>query len=88
MRMTTKQTKILGCLCDKNADGSEVDLDQLLEALRAEYHWETTKPSLQFSLRRLIEGGLVTKLNRQIRRGRLRAILTITPLGLRMMGRL
>lgn len=86
MRMTPKQNLILTVLCDKNRDGSEVDLDQLIEELRGR-GWETTKPSLQFSLRRLIGYALVEKKDREVRRGRRRAVLAVTDLGRRVMGK-
>lgn len=81
MRMTNKQVKILGCLIDKNPDGTEMDLDQLLEKLRDGYQWDTSKASIQFSLRRLISYGLIVKQDREVRRNRKRAILAVTDLG-------
>lgn len=87
MRMTTKQIAILNSLIDRNADGSALDLDQLLERLETTHRWVTTKPSLQFSLRCLIEYGLVMKEEREIRRGRKRAVLSVTDLGKKVMGR-
>lgn len=87
MRMTTKQVALLTCLADKNTDGSHLDLDQLLDRLRDVYKWETTKPSIQFSIRALIEEGVVQKEIREKRRGRQRAVLSLTPLGLAVLGR-
>lgn len=87
MRMTTKQIQLLTCLANKNPDGSNLDLDQLLDQLADNHNWETTKASLQFSIRTLINEGVVKKEAREKRRGRLRAVLSITPLGLSVLGR-
>lgn len=85
MRLTDNQLKILKILLDKNPDGSEVDLDQLLEILSVQYDWETSKAALQWSLRKLISLELVERRATQIRRQRARRILTLTPLGIRVM---
>lgn len=85
MRLTDNQLKILKILLDKNPDGTDVDLDQLLEVLSVEYDWETTKAALQWSLRKLISLELVERRETQIRRQRARRILTLTPLGIRVM---
>jgi DNA-binding PadR family transcriptional regulator len=85
--MTKKQVTLMSCLADKNSDGSELDLDQLLSRLRDEYQWETTKPSIQFSIRRLISEKVVEKKIREKRRGRQRAVLALTDLGFRVLGR-
>lgn len=87
MRMTSKQIILLTCLADKNPDGSFLDLDQLLDKLRDDYRWETTKASLQFSIRTLISEDCVRKLAREKRRNRQRAVLAITELGLQVLGR-
>lgn len=87
MRMTTKQVVLMTCLADKNADGSFIDLDQLLSRLRDEFKWDTTKPSIQFSIRRLIAEGVVEKKPREKRRNRQRAVLALTELGMRVLGR-
>lgn len=86
MKLTDNQIKILVCLIDKNEDGSKLDLDQLLDNLADRYGWHTTKPSLQFSLRGLIEQGLVSRLGKELRRQRQRRILECTELGHRVMG--
>lgn len=87
MRMTSKQVILMTCLADKNPDGSELDLDQLLNKLRDVYAWDTTKPSLQFSIRRLVAEGVVEKLVREKRRKRQRAVLALTELGSQVLGR-
>ncbi len=87
MRMTSKQVILLTCLADKNPDGTELDLDQLLDKLKDDHKWETTKPSLQFSIRTLVAEGVVEKAPREKRRNRQRAVLRITDLGLKVLGR-
>lgn len=86
MRLTDNQLKILRVLADKNADGSDVDLDQLLDTLAVEYDWVTSKAALQWSLRQLINLEVVERMGREVRRNRARRILRLTPLGLKVMG--
>lgn len=57
---------------------SWLDMDQLLEALP----YETTKESLQFSLRHLIKRGYLVNGEPETRRGRNRRILVPTTLAL------
>ncbi|WEU67471.1 hypothetical protein [Xanthomonas phage JGB6] len=70
----------------KNSDGSDVDLDQLLDVLAVEYDWVTTKAALQWSLRQLIKLELVDRMDKEIRRKRARRILRLSPLGEKVMG--
>jgi DNA-binding PadR family transcriptional regulator len=86
MKITENQARILSVLVEGNPDGSIVDLDQLLDRLRVDFHWATTKPSLQFSLRQLIKAGLVNRLGQELRRQRNRRLLQITDLGRSVMG--
>lgn len=86
MRLTDNQLKILKVLSDRNADGTEVDLDQLLEVLAVEYDWVTSKAALQWSLRQLIKMELVERLGREVRRHRARRLLKLTELGVKVMG--
>lgn len=60
------------------AENSPISLDDVL--LRLPY--ETTKQSFQFTLRALIQRGLVEKLPRQNIGGKSRRMLQITPIGL------
>jgi predicted transcriptional regulator len=53
------------------------DLDQVLERCKR----QTTKSSIQFTVRALIMAGLIEKLPQQERRGRMRAIFKATTLG-------
>lgn len=86
MRLTDNQLKILRVLGNKNADGSDLDLDQLLDVLAVEYDWVTTKAALQWSLRQLIKLELVERMGREVRRKRARRILKLSPLGIKVMG--
>ena len=81
MHLTTKQLHILSTVIKGNPDGSFIDLDQLLERLP----YETTKQSIQFSIRALIAKKLLMKHPREKRRGRSRVILSATDLGYRIM---
>jgi len=86
--LTDKQTKILTVLCDGSMEDDEVfvDIDQLLERLNHQHGWKTTKQSMQFSIRALINRGLMVKNGKEIRRGRRRVILAPTAAGYRIMG--
>lgn len=78
-RFTAKQVDVLENILKGDGSGGFIDTDQLLERLS----YETTKKSLQFSIRFLVNRGLVEKKGREIRRGRLRAVYTLTPDALR-----
>lgn len=86
MRLTDNQLKILRVLSEKNKDGSDVDLDQLLDVLAVEYDWVTSKAALQWSLRQLIKLELVERMGKEVRRNRARRILKLSPLGMKVMG--
>lgn len=78
MTLTEKQIEQLRVICPGNSDGTDLDIDEILERLS----YRTTKNSFQFSLRALINKGLVVKGARAVRRGRERQTITPTPLGL------
>jgi predicted transcriptional regulator len=80
-RLTCKQGQILTALLKGNADGDFLDIDQLVEAVP----YDTTKQSMQFSLRALIKHNLVEKREREKRRGRLRNILAPTSAAVKIM---
>jgi len=60
-----------------NDNGTPTDLDQVIERLK----YETTKESVQFSIRALIKHGLIEKLGSDKRRGRRRVLIGATMLG-------
>jgi len=73
-RMSSKQYQILDVLIRGNPDGSWIDIDQLLERLP----YETTKPSIQHSIRILMRKGLMERKNIERRRGSDRRLLAPT----------
>lgn len=77
MRLTQKQKAILALIFVKNEDGTPVDFDQLIERLP----YCPTKDSMHFSIRALVNKGLVEKGDLEFRRGRSRRLMLITPLG-------
>jgi predicted transcriptional regulator len=74
IRLTTKQIQIMDIIVKGNPDGSFVDIDELLVRLP----YETTKQSIQFSVRALISKNLIEKQPRELRRGRQRVVLSPT----------
>jgi predicted transcriptional regulator len=78
--LTSKQAGIIAVMFKLNEDGSFLDIDQLLDRLP----YETTKQSLQFSLRALVKHGLAEKKGGEVRRGRRRVIWGPTALGLKV----
>jgi hypothetical protein len=82
LHLTGKQLEIMkvvlaGNGTDGDANLIPVDLDELLERLG----YQTTKASIQFSLRALIARGLMEKGEPENRRGRQRAIIKPTEKG-------
>lgn len=75
--MTVKQTELMRVIREGNADGSNVDLDQILSRL----NYRTTKASLQFSLRALVAKDLIEKSGREVRRGRERQTIAVSLYG-------
>lgn len=74
-RITNKQFDILSCVRKGKPDGSFLDMDELLEGVT----YETSTQSMQFSIRFLVNRGLVEKKPKEVRRGRSRAIYALTP---------
>lgn len=75
--LTSKQRHIMLTLQRGSEDGDWMDLDELLVSLP----YRTTKQSLQFSIRALIERGMVEKKGLAKRRGRQRRLLGPSALG-------
>lgn len=76
MNLTSKQKAILALVVQANPDGP-VDFDQLIERLP----YCPSKDSMHFSIRALVKKGLVEKGGLDVRRGRSRRLLLVTPLG-------
>jgi hypothetical protein len=75
--LTAKQLELLRVIAAGNDDGTACDLDQILDRIR----YRTSKGSLHFSLRILIERGLVLKMGVETRRGAKRRLVKVTPAG-------
>ncbi len=82
MRLTPKQIDMLILIAKGNADGTLIDLDQLME--RAAH--QPTKASLQFSVRAMIASGLIEKAGTEKRRDRRRVLFKATALGQHYVG--
>lgn len=77
MNLTGKQQEVLCIAAKRNPDGSPTDLDEIIE--RASY--KPTKPAIQFTIRALIQHGLMEKAGKEVRRDRMRVLLQATALG-------
>ena len=86
VNLTTKQYKILTVLChgngkDENGKFIPCDLDELLERVA----YDVTKPAMQFSIRALINRGLIEK-GSETRRGAKRVTYIPSRQCMQMMG--
>jgi DNA-binding MarR family transcriptional regulator len=82
MHLTTKQITLLTAIVNGNGPNDPLDLDQLLDKI----DYETTKQSLQFSIRALINRNMIVKDGPQRRRGRMRQVISPTPQGRDIIG--
>ena len=82
MHLTAKQIELLRVIAAGNGDAGPADLDEILDRVR----YETSKQSLQFSIRALVERGIIEKKGIQKRRGRQRQVIGATKLGLELAG--
>lgn len=78
MRLTAKQIELLSVIVRGNGPGQPCDIDEIVERVR----YETTKQSLQFSIRALIKHGLIEKKDLEKRRGRSRRPIAATAAGM------
>lgn len=76
-RLTTKQKQVLMTIIKGSPDGDDIDLDQLLESIP----YETTKASMQFTIRALVNRGFIEKLPPVVRRERKRVLYSATMKG-------
>lgn len=90
MSLTVKQVELLTVIAAGNGSNPDkvgailpADLDEILDRIR----YETTKQSLQFSIRALIKHGFIEKVGLEKRRGRMRVVIKATNLGLAMVGK-
>lgn len=70
---------LLDTIAKRNDDGSPRDLDQII----ATAGYDVSKQAIQFTLRSMIEKGVIEKIGREIRRDRKRAIYRATEYGLK-----
>lgn len=77
LQLTDKQTELLQVINTGNADGSRVDMRQLLERLS----YTPSRDSTQFVIRRLIGKGVMIKTEPERRDGHRRACYEVTELG-------
>lgn len=77
MHLTAKQVELLNVIARGNGPKEPADLDEILDRIR----YETTKQSLQFSIRALVNRGLIEKKGVEKRRGRQRQVIGATDLG-------
>lgn len=79
MNLTRKQVHILEILMKGDDDGGLLDMDTLLEKIA----YETSKQSMQFSMRILMNKGLVER-HYELRRSRKRAVYSLSVTAIRM----
>lgn len=77
LRVTKKQIALLAAIRKGGDSGNFPDIDQVLKNLS----YETTKQSLQFSIRALIKNGWVVKGDLEVRRGQERRVVFLTHAG-------
>lgn len=77
MYLTAKQIEVIRVVAAGNPDGSVADLDEIIDRVS----YKPTKQAIQFSIRALIEHGLIEKVGTDNRRGRRRTLIAATVLG-------
>lgn len=82
MQLTSKQIELMCVITKGNGPNEPPDLDEIVERVR----YETTKQSLQFSVRALMARGLIIRRGVEKRRCRQRQVIEATPLGFAVMG--
>jgi hypothetical protein len=75
--LTTKQMLILAVVKAGNSDGTPIDLDQIVARLP----YETSKESLQFSIRALVKREMLDRSKKVVRNGRSHRVIELTELG-------
>lgn len=77
MRLTKKQLSLIAAIQKGGERGELPDLNQILQNL----NYETSKQSLQFSIRALVRKGVIEKRELEARRGQQRRVLSLTAAG-------
>jgi len=80
LRVTKKQYLLINVIGTTNDDGDFLDIDQILDKLP----YETSKQSLQFSIRALVKNGFAEKRGLEERRGQSRIVISLTKEGYRL----
>lgn len=78
--LTEYQSEILFFILEKVKAGYTPDLDELLDSAS----WVPTKQAFQFTIRQLVEKGMVEKLGTEVRRGRRRVLIGLGEEGRRV----
>jgi len=79
MHLTRKQINILEVILKGADNGDFIDLDEMMERLS----YTASKQSIQLSVRILARRGLIDRKGTELRRGRNRAVLALTPQALK-----
>lgn len=79
--LSDKQIALMIAVAKGDGAGDFADIDQVLERLP----YKTSKQSLQFSIRSLLKRGLLERKPIEVRRGRARRPLALTPRGYSML---
>lgn len=77
MRLSSKQIEIMQLIQAKNPDGSLLDITQLKNSLS----YSASKQAILCSVNYLVKRGLVERIGRENRGGRLFTTIALTPLG-------
>lgn len=77
MLLSAKQMELLRTIYNKNADGTLVDLDQIIAA----QSYPTNKPSMQFIVRSMVGKKLIAKVGTDVREKRRKVLFETTELG-------
>lgn len=80
--LTPHQRNSLMVICQGNTDGTDADLDQVMERIVR----KTSKNSFQFMVRNFVNNGWIEKSGLEPRRGRLRVVLKATQAGRDLVG--
>ncbi|MGI1988701.1 winged-helix domain-containing protein [Shewanella glacialipiscicola] len=77
--LSYRMMMLLDTIAKRNPDGSARDLDQIIETAG----YKVSKQAIQFSLRSMIEKGVIEKMDRELRRDRVRTLYRATEYGLK-----
>lgn len=81
-RLTKKQMNVLEKIVVGPGGGELIDVDQLLDLI----DYETTRPSIRFTLKGLLTRKMIVKKGKELRRERMRMVYAPTMLGVNTLG--